>query len=176
MSDNICTLEILKYPDPALRKTARDICAATSQIKMLAEKMLSLMNEAEGIGLAATQLGVELRLIVADVLHDGSPPLMLANPVVELASKETCKNEEGCLSMPGVRAMVTRPAQIEVSALDIEGRKVTLKADGLFATCLQHEIDHLDGKLFIDRLSRLRRNMVLAQYRKLLKKQAEEEN
>ena len=139
--------------------------------------MVDTMYELSGIGLAATQVGVDQRIIVADVSEERNQPRMLANPGVIEWSEEQNTHEEGCLSVPGVVAPVTRAAIVKVEAIDIEtGSKVVLDANGLLATCLQHEIDHLDGILFFDHLTRLRRARLLRQYKKALKEGKETED
>ena len=140
------------------------IDAATRE---LARRMLATMYKHKGVGLAANQVGVLARVLVADVSEGADSPLQLANPEIVARSEQTNTHEEGCLSIPEVRAPVVRPAEVVVAALDIaSGKKVTIEADELLATCLQHEIDHLDGVLFFDHLSRLRRKRLLAAYSK----------
>jgi peptide deformylase len=124
--------------------------------------MFAAMYAAPGIGLAAPQVGVGWRLVVVDLVPDGKPaPMTLINPEILAASKEKATREEGCLSLPGQYADVTRPAQVKVRYSDVDGAKHDIEADGLLAACLQHEIDHLDGILFVDHISALRRNMIL---------------
>lgn len=151
-------LNILTYPDPRLKEKARDIGEITPEIKKLAQDMAEAMYANEGIGLAAPQVGECCRLVVIDITGpDRREELMvLVNPRIVAAEGET-ETEEGCLSVRSYRSKVTRAAKVTVTARDLEGREVTLDADDLLAVCLQHEIDHLDGALFIDRISRLKR-------------------
>ncbi len=159
-------LRILHYPDPRLRERARAVERVDDEIRRLADDMLETMYEAPGIGLAATQVGVPKRVIVIDISEDRSSPLVLVNP--EILSREGVEEmEEGCLSVPGVYERVRRAGRVRVRALDREGKAVELDADGLLAVCIQHEVDHLDGKLFVDYLSELKRSRI----RKRLEKQ-----
>ena len=170
------TYKILRHPDDRLREVAASVDSVGDEERDMAARMLATMRQAEGIGLAATQVGIGKRIIVADVSGGEKEPLLLANPVVEESSREKNTHEEGCLSVPGVTASVTRPAQVRVSALDIGngGERIEIEADELLATCLQHEVDHLDGILFFDRVSRLSRSRVLRQYRKALQEAKEQ--
>lgn len=161
-------LAIIKYPDQKLREAAKPVKMFDADLTKLTQQMEVLMREAEGIGLAATQVGDSRRLIIVDITKGEQPLLVLVNPVITSQSKETNKHEEGCLSIPGIRADVSRPAEVTVTAFNLQGEPLTIEADEILATCLQHEIDHLDGKLFIDHLSRLRRSRLLSQYKKLL--------
>ena len=164
----MANLKIVIYPHEALRLVAPALATIDQDIRALTDEMVLIMKAAEGIGLAATQLGLTHRLIVIKVGQDSDGlPLQLANPVIVQASTELAVHDEGCLSIPGVTAPVKRPAQIIVTATTMASEAITIKAEGLLAVCLQHEIDHLNGKLFIDHLSRLRRNRVLSLYRKL---------
>ena len=159
-------LQILHYPDPRLRERARPVERVDDEIRRLADDMLETMYEAPGIGLAATQVGVPKRVIVIDISDDKSSPLVLINP--EILSREGVEEmEEGCLSVPGVYERVRRAERVRVRALDREGKAVEFDADGLLAVCIQHEVDHLDGKLFVDYLSELKRSRI----RKRLEKQ-----
>ncbi len=163
---------ILIVPDPTLRKTSRPVTAADApQVADLIPQMFAAMYKAPGIGLAAPQIGKLLRLVVIDLAPDKvAAPLVLINPEVTAASTETATREEGCLSLPDQYADVTRPAQVKVRYQDQAGARQEIAAEGLLAACLQHEIDHLNGVLFIDYLSALKRNMLL---RKLAKEQKE---
>jgi peptide deformylase len=166
MSDAL--LDILIVPDARLRQKCRPV-AATDELRGLAERMLATMYKAPGIGLAAPQVGQLLRLAVVDLQRDEvKTPLVLVNPEIVAASAELNTREEGCLSLPGQYAEVTRPARIKLRYQDLEGAKRELEAEDLLATCIQHELDHLDGVLFVDHLSALKRNMLL---RKLAKEQ-----
>jgi peptide deformylase len=149
-------LEILHYPDPRLRTRAAPVEQVDQQIQQLANDMLETMYAAPGIGLAATQVNVHKRLIVLDVSEERNQPLQLINPKIVKTSGEE-QMEEGCLSVPGVFELVERAAEIKVQALNLQGQPLEIDASGLLAVCIQHEIDHLDGKLFVDYLSLLKR-------------------
>jgi peptide deformylase len=152
-------LDILHFPDPRLRIKAKPIAAVTEVHRVLAADMLATMYAAPGIGLAATQVGVDQRLIVVDVSDDGDQPQVFINP--ELLSKEgTEVTQEGCLSVPGVYEDVERAERVRVRAMGLDGKTREFDADGLLAVCIQHEIDHLDGKLFVDYLSDLKRQRI----------------
>ena len=152
-------LNILHYPDPRLRNRAKPVAAVTDAHRRLIEDMLQTMYAAPGIGLAAIQVGVAERVIVVDVSDDSDQPLGFINP--EILSKEgTEVMQEGCLSVPGVYEDVERAERIRVRALDRHGKRLEFDADGLLAVCIQHEIDHLDGKLFVDYLSELKRQRI----------------
>ena len=161
-------LPILTAPDPRLKKISKPVQAVDDSVRRLMDDMLETMYAAPGIGLAAPQVGVLARVIVVDVSEkDGPPaPFALANPEILWVSDEDNNHEEGCLSVPEHYADVVRPAEVRLRYLDRDNEIRELYADGLLATCVQHEIDHLDGILFIDRISALKRNMIL---RKLLK-------
>jgi peptide deformylase len=152
-------LNILHYPDPRLRNQAEPVDAVTDEIRELADNMLETMYDAPGIGLAAIQVNVQKRLIVIDISEDKSEPLILINPEVVEAEGER-EFEEGCLSVPEAYEAVTRADRIRVKALNREGEQLDFTADGILATCIQHEIDHLDGKLFVDYLSNLKRQRI----------------
>ena len=164
------TLPILIAPQAILRAKARPVRPGDDDlVRALVPQMLAAMYAAPGIGLAAPQIGQGLRLAVVDLQPDDKPaPLHLINPEIIGLSKETALREEGCLSLPGQYADVTRPAQVKIRYLDLDGSKHEIDADGLLAACLQHEIDHLDGVLFVDYLSALKRNMIM---RRLAKEQ-----
>jgi peptide deformylase len=157
------TLQILVAPQAILRAKARPIRPGDDDlVRALAPEMLAAMYAAPGIGLAAPQIGKSLRLAVVDLQPDDKPaPLYLINPEIIGLSEEMALREEGCLSLPGQYADVTRPAVVKVRYLDLDGSKHEIEADGLLAACLQHEIDHLDGVLFVDYLSALKRNMIM---------------
>lgn len=152
-------LTILEYPDPRLRTKAARIENVDAGITALAEQMLDIMYAAPGIGLAATQVDQHIRLLVTDVSEDRSEPYTLINPEI-IAADGTIEHEEGCLSVPEIYAKVQRAERIKVRALDKHGEPFELEAEGLLAICIQHEMDHLDGKLFVDYLSDLKRNMI----------------
>lgn len=163
-------LTILQFPDPRLRKRAVPVSTVDAEVRSLIDDMFDTMYQAPGIGLAATQVDVHRRVVVIDISEERNQPLVLVNPTL-LAQEGEQEMEEGCLSIPGVTDFVKRPSWVRVSALDREGNPFQLETDGLLAVCIQHEIDHLDGKLFIDYLSALKRNRI----RKKLEKQARNE-
>jgi peptide deformylase len=161
-------LPILTAPDPRLKAKAKPVERVDESVRQLMDDMLETMYAAPGIGLAAPQVGVGKRVIVLDLAKDGEPPtpLKLANPEIVWASDEDAVFEEGCLSVPEHYAEVARPAAVRIRYLDYDDEIREMEASGLLATCLQHEMDHLDGILFIDHLTALKRNIIL---RKLLK-------
>ncbi|HDZ15767.1 MAG TPA: peptide deformylase [Methylophaga aminisulfidivorans] len=152
-------LNILHFPDPKLRKKATPISEVTDEIRQLADNMLETMYEAPGIGLAANQVDVQKRIIVIDISEDRSEPFVLINPEVIKKQGER-EYEEGCLSVPEAYESVIRADTIRVKAINREGEAMEFDAEGLLATCIQHEIDHLDGKLFVDYLSNLKRQRI----------------
>ncbi|MBU3826451.1 MAG: peptide deformylase [Candidatus Anaerobiospirillum merdipullorum] len=167
-------LEVVTFPDDRLRRKCRPLTTVDDKIRTLASDMLETMYDDEGIGLAAPQVGLDIRLVVIDIpAEDGTQkhnPLVLINPEI-IAREGEVASTEGCLSVPEYTAEVKRAEKVTVKALDQNGVEQTYNADGLFAICLQHEIDHLDGKLFIDYLSTLKRNMLRKRYSKLKKEQ-----
>jgi peptide deformylase len=165
------TLPILIAPNQILKARARPIRPADEDlVRDLIPRMFATMYEAPGIGLAAPQIGHGLRLVVIDLTPDDKKrPHVLINPEVVAASEELATREEGCLSLPGQYADVTRPARVRIRYLDATGAKREMEGDELLAACLQHEIDHLDGILFIERLSRLKRELVLRKIKKMQK-------
>lgn len=166
-------LEVIKYPNKILKTKAEEITEITEDLTTLAMNMIEAMYKDNGIGLAANQVGILKRIIVIDLQENNElNPMVLINPKIIWKSEEIAERDEGCLSLPEVSSIVKRPAEVEVSYLDLDGKEETIKAIGLLATCLQHEIDHLDGILFIDRISKLKREMVIKKFKKL---QAEEE-
>jgi peptide deformylase len=152
-------LQILEFPDPRLRTRAQPVTQVDASLRQLVEDMFETMYAAPGIGLAATQVNVPKRLLVIDISDRRDQPLVLINPDV-VAREGVEETEEGCLSVPGVFDKVTRAEKILVRALDRDGKPFELEADGLLAVCIQHEIDHLDGKLFVDYLSELKRTRI----------------
>ncbi|MBT8122891.1 MAG: peptide deformylase [Gammaproteobacteria bacterium] len=153
------TLNILHFPDPRLREIAQPVEHVDDGVRQIIDDMFETMYAAPGIGLAATQVNVAKRIIVIDVSEEKDQPLCLINPeILDLEGIE--EMEEGCLSVPGVYERVQRADRVRVSALDRAGQKVEIQADGLLAVCIQHEIDHLDGKLFVDYLSQLKRTRI----------------
>ena len=159
-------LTILEFPDPRLRTKAQPVTVFDAALKQLAADMLETMYEAPGIGLAATQVNVHRQLLVLDVSEEKDQPMILVNPKI-LASEGSQTYQEGCLSVPGIFADVERADHIRVEAQDADGKPLAFEADGLLAVCIQHEMDHLIGKLFVDYLSPLKRDLV----RKKLEKQ-----
>jgi peptide deformylase len=169
--DAMALLPILCYPDPRLLKVAKPVPAVDARIQQLIADMLETMYDASGIGLAATQVDVHERLVVIDVSEDRDTPLVFINPEIVWASEERVSGEEGCLSVPGFYDGVERAAKVRVQALDRDGKPFTLEADDLLAVCIQHELDHLLGKVFVDYLSPLKRNRIRT---KLVKQQRED--
>ena len=164
-------LTILQFPDPRLHKVAKPVPVVDARIQTLAGDMLETMYEAKGIGLAASQVDVHQRLIVIDVTEERDQPLVLINPELVWTSATTHLNEEGCLSVPGIYDGVTRFDAVKVKAQDAQGQTRTIEADGLLAVCIQHEMDHLMGKVFVEYLSPLKRNRIKT---KMLKAQRED--
>jgi peptide deformylase len=164
-------LPILYVPDPRLRRKARPVGEGDADaVRELAPRMLATMYAAPGIGLAAPQVGADLRLIVLDIGPKEAPaPMVLVNPEILAASAEKEVREEGCLSLPGQYADVERPARVKLRWRELDGMRREAEADGLLGVCLQHEIDHLNGVLFVDHLSALKRNMLLRKLAKELK-------
>ena len=162
------TRKILIEPDPILRKKCSPLEKVDDQTRKLMKDMLETMYKAPGIGLAAIQIGILKRIVVIDISKDEEKksPLFLVNPEIIFRSKNTSVYEEGCLSLPGQFAEIERPAECHLKYLDFDGKTKELKADGLLSTCIQHEVDHLNGILFIDYLSKLKKNMII---KKLLK-------
>ena len=167
-------LDILIYPDTRLRRTAEPVADVDGEVVALADRMLETMYAAPGIGLAATQVDVHRRVVVIDVSEDNDAPLVLINPVL-LESGGEAEMKEGCLSIPEVYELVRRPAEVRVAAVGRDGEPFELDADGLLATCIQHEIDHLDGKLFVDYLSPLKRGRIRKRMEKRLRDGPEDE-
>lgn len=159
-------LNILHFPDEKLRTVAKPVEKVDNTIRELIDNMFETMYDAPGIGLAASQINVHQRIIVIDVSEDKSQPLVFINPEI-LAKEGEEQMEEGCLSVPGIYESVTRAEKVKVKALDREGDRFELEADGLLAVCIQHEIDHLDGKLFVDYLSRLKQSRIKKKLEKL---------
>ncbi|MGH7210302.1 MAG: peptide deformylase [Acetobacteraceae bacterium] len=169
-------LDILIAPNPALKTRTRPVAAADADtVRRLVPRLFATMYRAPGIGLAAPQVGTGLRLAVVDLMTDDKPnPITLINPEILAVSDELATREEGCLSLPGMYADITRPARVKLRYLDQEGARREIEADGLLAACLQHEIDHLDGILFVDHLSALKRNMILRRLAKETRQKREE--
>lgn len=165
-------LRILRYPDPRLTKIAQPVATVDDRIRRLVQDMLETMYDAQGIGLAATQVDVHERVIVMDVSEDRSQPLVLINPQLSWTSEEQVTGDEGCLSVPTIYDKVPRHARVKVRALDPQGRSFEMEAEGLLSVCVQHEMDHLQGRVFVDYLSLLKRNRIRS---KMLKKIREDE-
>jgi len=165
-------LSILRYPDPRLHTVAKPVAQVDERIQTLVKNMLETMYDAQGIGLAATQIDVHERVIVIDVSEERNEPLTLINPEIVWASEEKQLGEEGCLSVPGIYDGVERSTAVKVRALDENGQSRNIEAEGLLAICMQHEMDHLMGKVFVEYLSPLKRNRIKT---KLLKQQKQAE-
>jgi peptide deformylase len=168
-------LPILQFPDPRLNTLARPVQKVDERIKTLIADMLETMYDANGIGLAATQINVHERLIVIDTSEERNAPMVLINPEIVWASPERVMNDEGCLSVPGIYDGVERATQVKVTALDGEGQSRTIEAEGLLAICIQHEMDHLLGKVFVEYLSPLKRNRIKTKMLKV-KRDLEKDN
>lgn len=164
-------LPILCYPDPRLHTVAQPVAAVDERIRHLARDMLETMYDAQGVGLAATQVDRHERVVVIDVSEERNQPLVLVNPELLWQSEERHVNDEGCLSVPGIYDGVERAAQVHVRALNAQGEEFTLDADGLLAVCIQHEMDHLLGKVFVEYLSPLKRTRIRS---KMIKRQRED--
>ncbi len=165
---------LIILPDPLLRQVSASVERIDDDVRRLADDMLETMYDAPGIGLAAIQVGVPRRMLVIDVSREGEEkkPLIFINPEILTSSDERSVYEEGCLSIPDYYAEVERPALVTIRSLDRDGKEQITEADGLLATCLQHEIDHLNGVLFIDHISRLKRDMVIKKFTKAAKQKA----
>ncbi len=165
-------LPILSFPDPRLHTVAKPVAAVDKRIQTLIDDMLHTMYDAKGIGLAATQVNVHERLVVIDVSDSRDQPLVLINPEITWYSPEKHVGEEGCLSVPEIYDVVERSVAIKVTALDAKGKPLTIEADDMLAVCIQHELDHLKGKVFVEYLSKLKFNRIKT---KMLKLQREEQ-
>lgn len=153
-------LKILIFPDPKLRKVAKKIDKFDKSLEMLSKNMLQTMYEAEGIGLAATQVDIHIRLVVMDLSEERNEPRVFVNPEYTILDKSPFTYEEGCLSIPGFNEEISRPSKILLKWQDLQGNFHEEKPDGIFTVCAQHEIDHLDGKLFVDYLSPIKRDRI----------------
>jgi peptide deformylase len=165
-------LTILRYPDPRLHTVAKPVASVDARLRQLAEDMFKIMYEAEGIGLAATQVDVHERFIVIDVSENRDQPLVLINPELVWLSPETRIGDEGCLSVPGIYDGVERSLAVKVESLDLDGKRQVHEAEGMLAVCIQHEMDHLMGKVFVEYLSPLKRNRIKT---KMIKQKKDEE-
>ena len=165
-------LPILCYPDPRLHTVARPVRSVDDRIQQLTQDMLETMYDAHGIGLAATQVDVHERVVVIDVSEERNRPLVLINPEILWSSQEMLVGDEGCLSVPGIYDGVERAAAVRVRALDARGEAITVEAQEVLAVCIQHEMDHLLGKVFVEYLSPLKRNRIRS---KMIKRQRDED-
>ncbi|HBW83190.1 MAG TPA: peptide deformylase [Gammaproteobacteria bacterium] len=165
-------LPILEFPDPRLRKVASTVTDFNEKLEVLIHDMFETMYDARGIGLAATQVDVHRRLLVIDISENKDSPLTFINPEFEVIEGELSEYDEGCLSVPGFYETVSRPRVIKVRAQDQSGKPFEMTADGILAVCIQHEIDHLEGKLFVDYLSSLKRQRIRNKLEKEHKKSA----
>lgn len=170
----VTPLPILTFPDPLLRRTAAPVDNVDGAVADLVDRMFATMYDAPGIGLAATQIDDHRRIVVIDVSDDGDSPLALINPEL-LITEGQGEMQEGCLSIPGIYETIKRPSEVRVRAVDREGEPFELDAEGLLAVCIQHEIDHLNGKLFVDYLSPLKRNRIRRKMEKLARDGDDEE-
>ncbi len=168
----MATLPILEFPDPRLRTKATPITEFDTALHQLIDDMFETMYEAQGIGLAATQVNVHKRLLVIDVSESRDTPQVFINPGFEILEQELSEYDEGCLSVPGFYETVSRPRKVRITATDKHGEQFELLAEGILSTCIQHEIDHLDGKLFVDYLSNLKRQRIRSKLEKEHKKSA----
>ncbi|QLF93417.1 peptide deformylase [Pseudomonas sp. ABC1] len=165
-------LTILEFPDPRLRTIAKPVEVVDDGIRQLIDDMFETMYDAPGIGLAATQVNVHKRVVVMDLSEDKSEPLVFINPAFEYLTEEMGQYQEGCLSVPGFYENVDRPQKVRITALDRDGNPFEMLAEGLLAVCIQHECDHLNGKLFVDYLSTLKRDRIKKKLEKLHRQQA----
>ncbi len=159
-------LQILEFPDPRLRTIAKTVETVDNSVRVLLDDMCATMYNASGIGLAATQIDIHRRIVVLDVSDTGNQPQVFINPEIIILDGPEHEYEEGCLSIPGFHETVSRPEKIIVKALDREGNPFELQPEGLLAVCIQHEVDHLNGKLFVDHISQLKRKRIRAKLEK----------
>jgi peptide deformylase len=159
-------LQVLTFPDDRLRTIAKPVVAVTEEIQKIVDDMIDTMYDEDGIGLAATQVNIHQRIVVIDVSEHRDQPMVLINPEITEKSGED-GIEEGCLSVPGARALISRAAQVKVNALDRDGKPFSFEADDLLAICVQHELDHLEGKLFVDYISPLKRKRIKEKLEKI---------
>ena len=165
----MAVLKILIFPDQRLRTVAKEVLVIDDEIKTLVSNLLETMYEGNGIGLSATQVNVHKRILVVDVSEEKDSPLVLINPKIKVLNKEEKIYSEGCLSVPGFFEEVSRPSEINITALNIEGERFTIMATDLLAVAVQHEMDHLDGKIFVDFLSNLKRQRIKSKLLKISK-------
>ncbi|MFU8925385.1 peptide deformylase [Acinetobacter puyangensis] len=167
-------LPILSFPDPRLRTIAKPVEHVNDEIRQLAADMFETMYAAPGIGLAASQVDQHIQLIVMDLSENKDQPMVFINPQITALTDETQPYEEGCLSVPQIYDKVERPSRVKIEALNLEGKKIEIEADGLLAVCIQHEMDHLNGKLFVDYLSPLKRQRAREKVEKLVRQRQKE--
>jgi peptide deformylase len=165
-------LPILEFPDPRLRTVAKPVTEVDDNIRRLVDDMFDTMYDAPGIGLAASQVNVHKRVVVIDVSEDKTQPLVFINPEIEVLDADVSEYDEGCLSVPGFYETVVRPEHIRVKALDRDGNPFEIEPQGLLAVCIQHELDHLNGKLFVDHISPFKRTRIRAKLEKKHKAEA----
>ena len=168
----MAVLEILEFPDSRLRTVAKPVKDVDDRVRQLIDDMFETMYDAPGIGLAASQINVHEQIVVIDVSDDRSEPLVFINPEITVIDQDTFEYDEGCLSVPGFYETVVRPQQIREKALDTNGEPFEMEPEGLLAVCIQHENDHLLGKLFVDYISPLKRNRIRSKLEKLHKQQS----
>lgn len=166
-------LEILEFPDPRLRTIAKPVSVVDDRIRTLIDDMFATMYDAPGVGLAASQVNVHERVVVIDVSEDKTQPLVFINPEITVLDDDLQEYDEGCLSIPGFYETVERPEHIRVTALDRNGHAFTLEPSGLLAVCIQHELDHLNGKLFVDYVSAIKRSRIRKKLEKKHRSEAE---
>jgi len=165
----MAVLKILIFPDQRLRTVAKEVLVIDDEIKTLVSNLLETMYEGNGIGLSATQVNIHKRILVVDITDEKDSPLVLINPKIKVLNKEEKIYSEGCLSVPGFFEEVSRPSEINITALNIEGERFTIMATDLLAVAVQHEMDHLDGKIFVDFLSNLKRQRIKSKLLKISK-------
>lgn len=165
-------LKILEFPDPRLRTIAEPVEKVDDEICKIIDDMFETMYDAPGIGLAATQVNIHKQIVVIDISEEGNEPLVLINPSFEVLTDETEQMQEGCLSVPGFYENVVRPERVKLNAVGRDGEPYELIAEGLLAVCIQHELDHLNGKLFVDHISRLKRDRIRGKLEKKHKLEA----
>ena len=165
----MAVLKILIFPDQRLRTVAKEVLVIDDEIKALVSNLLETMYEGNGIGLSATQVNIHKRILVVDITDEKDSPLILINPKIRVLNKEEKIYSEGCLSVPGFFEEVSRPSEINITALNIEGERFTIMATDLLAVAVQHEMDHLDGKIFVDFLSNLKRQRIKSKLLKISK-------
>ncbi|WP_370280241.1 peptide deformylase [Pontibacterium sp.] len=165
-------LNILEFPDPRLRTVAEPVTEVNDEIRKIVDDMFETMYDAPGIGLAATQVDIHQRIVTMDLSEDQSDPIVMINPTFEVLDETPYKYQEGCLSVPGYYEDVVRPQHIRVTALNRDGEEYSFEADDLLAVCVQHELDHLNGKLFVDHISALKRNRIRGKLEKKHRQEA----